>query len=460
MKALKCSACGGDIVKTHRVEGSGEDEEYIPIARCLSCGKEYDQYTREYYEYFSDIFVADMENTVFRLGLKGELRGEEYEIIGRIRYQEEEEYEVATWDEWLAVTPDGVNHWFVEEEGRIYSYEEYLPESIDLESESGYLDFEGKRVSREETGYVARIVHAEGELPWKPEIGEPAQIYEFKKDGYNFSIEQYEDEVSITRGEHISHKEIIEAFRSEDYLESYQNTVRMRKRYRWKALIYMSGILFSLAYIIWAISAGKMVPDVQKEKRVVTDNVLKQEEGGRAYLSRALCGPVELDRADALYTIHVGVDERVQDFHLEWQSYRIMLIKEERLKAVTGTAIPPVKLQETLADIDALEDPLESFVFSGDFWDEEGYDSDGYWHESDTADEKDFVLDDTGRYFVYLELYSQNRRNIDSVTVAVEKDVKSYRYFIIIVIIFFILYALNRNKSKTYNELPFEMSAY
>jgi hypothetical protein len=457
----KCKGCGGDIVKTHRVEGEGEDEEYIPIARCLNCGNEYDQYTQEYYEYFSDEFIHDRENTVFKLGLKGELKGVEYEIIGRMRYQDEEEYEIETWDEWLAISSDGVYHWFVEEEGVIYSYEEYIPESIDLETDSAYIEFEGKRISREDKGFVARIVYAEGELPWKPEIGEPVQQYEFKKDGFNFAIEQYVDEVSITRGERIPHRDIIEAFRASDYLEVYESTMQKRKRFKTKSVVYMTGIILSMAYILWALFSGSFVKDIRKNKIVIAENELKVEEGSRAFLSQVLYGPVELDRRNSLYEIRVNVDERVQSFHIEWQSYRVMLIKEERLTgALAGKVVLSVKLRNVLDEIDALENPLESFVFSGDFWDEEGYDGDGYWHESDTDSEKDFVLDDAGRYFIYLELFSQKQRFIDSVHVAIVKDVKSYRYFVIAIVLLMILFAINRSKSKTYNELPFDMAAY
>lgn len=459
-KALRCEACGGDIVKTHRVEGEGEDEEYIPIARCLNCGNEYDQYTQEYYEYFSDEFMHDRENTLFKLGLKGELKGVEYEIIGRIRYQDEEEYEIETWDEWLAISSDGVYHWFVEEEGVIYSYEEYIPGSIDLEADSSYIEFEGKRISREDKGFVARIVYAEGELSWKPEIGEPVQQYEFKKDGYHFAIEQYVDEVSITRGERIPHKDIIEAFRASDYLEVYESTMQKRKRFKTKSAVYLTGIILSVVYIFWALFSGSTVRGVKKNKIVIAENELRTEEG-RAFLSQVLYGPVELDRGNSLYEIRVTVDERVQNFHLEWQSYRVMLIKGERLTGVlAGKVVPSVKLKNVLDEIDALENPLESFVFSGDFWDEQGYDSDGYWHESDTDGEKDFVLDDAGRYFIYLELFSQKPRFVDSVNVAIVKGVRSYRYFVIAIVLLVFLYAINRSKSKTYNELPFDMAAY
>ncbi|HPB82925.1 MAG TPA: hypothetical protein PK200_12880, partial [Spirochaetota bacterium] len=92
IRGLKCTACGGDLGKSYRIEGSGEDAEEIPIAKCLSCGNEFDQHTQEYYQVYADMFIADKDLTVLQLGAKGEIDGIEYEIIGRLRYQEEEEY--------------------------------------------------------------------------------------------------------------------------------------------------------------------------------------------------------------------------------------------------------------------------------------------------------------------------------------------------------------------------------
>ena len=203
LKAIKCTACNGDLGRSYRLEGSGEDQEEIPIAKCLSCGKEYDQHTQEYYEFYADTFITDLENTVFKLGLKGVLDGLEYEIIGHIRYQEEEEYELSTWDEWLAVSSDGGYHWFVEEDGEIYDFEEYAPQSINLELSPSQFEFEGKKYSRESTGFDARIVFAQGELSWEPEIGEQMKCYDFKAGKYYYTIEQSEDEVSITKGKRL-----------------------------------------------------------------------------------------------------------------------------------------------------------------------------------------------------------------------------------------------------------------
>jgi hypothetical protein len=44
----------------------------------------------------------------------------------------------------------------------------------------------------------------------------------------------------------------------------------------------------------------------------------------------------------------------------------------------------------------------EFFNAQGDFWDESGTDSDGYWHESDLSSSTDFVVTKPGEYYVRL----------------------------------------------------------
>ncbi|HQO03623.1 MAG TPA: DUF4178 domain-containing protein [Spirochaetota bacterium] len=502
IRGLKCTACGGDLGKSYRIEGSGEDAEEIPIAKCLSCGNEFDQHTQEYYQVYADMFIADKDLTVLQLGAKGEIDGIEYEIIGRIRYQEEEEYELSVWDEWMAVSSDGVYHWFVEEDGKIFSFTEYAPEDIDLEADGNFFTFEGGRFSKEDTGFVARIVYAEGELSWEPEIGESVQCYDFTQRGYNYTIEQSEDEVSITRGKRVPHRKVILAFRKDEYLQKYENTMRKRKIYRRKAIVYVIMMILAFSLTMVRCFSGHEIPDAVDHQNliVLTNNVYKVEEGNGLYFSQILFPPVHLSSSpDKLYEMQVSVDKGIQDFRLEWQSYRLMLIKKEKIKAHLknrGAEIPqetppvtdpaePVKskedaagvaegvpvagnyghgggyfsLKNTLEEVDALQEPMESLSISGDFWDEEGYDDEGHWHEYTTSVDQDFALDETGDYYIYLESYSQNRRRPDSLKIAISDNVKSYRYFLIVFFVFLVLWIINHLKSKSYNELPFEVAA-
>ncbi len=458
LKALKCSRCGGGLVKSYRSEYDDEEEETVsvPIGKCSSCGQEYDRKTEEYYDLFADDLTADKDNSVFKLGIKGTLKGVEYEIIGRIRYQDEDEWEKCTWDEWFAVAADGSYHYFVEEEGEVHSYGDYTPQSIDLELDPSSIEFDGKKISRDEA-YVGRIVYAEGELPWKPEIGEPATMYDFKKDGAKFTIEQSEGEVSITKGEKLSYDDVVAAFGGEEHRKLFDETVTKRKNYKLKAVLYAaaSAAVFALA-VVNCLSTTP-VEGVMKTKYDLAVNVPVSESGQNMYQSEVLYGPFELNKGGALYTARVFVNDSIQKMKLEWQSFRFLLVPEDRLLKAVNHRMTPAALKDLFDEVDAIREPVECYTFTGDFWDEEGTDDEGYWHESDLSVEDDFVLEKAGRYYAYLELTSQKPRSSASIGLELTR-VKSYRYYIIVMVVLAGLAFWNRAKARTFNAMPFHVA--
>ncbi|MCX7680111.1 MAG: DUF4178 domain-containing protein, partial [Spirochaetes bacterium] len=435
-----------------------------------------------YYKVFAHRYTEGLEKSPFKLGAKGTLDGIEYEIIGRIRYQDEEEWEVDVWDEWLAVTSEGTYHWFVEEDGTIYAYEEYVPSSMNLDAEGNKFEFEGKLYSKKSTGFVARIVYAEGELTWKPEIGEPMQCYDFHVGKNHYTIEQSEDEVSVTKGKRIPLRKIIMAFCKEEYFEKYERTMLKRALYKRKARVYGIASLIAIVLIIYGCSSGHPIAGAfdRSTLRVLAANQPKFEEGTNAFYSQVLYTKgVKLDRTNSLYQLRLEIDERIQPLRQEWVSCRFFLINEKQYLALleqeksklaseqvsSDSGIPPKPddvisspLSDILDEIDAMPEPLESFSHGGDFWHEEGYDDEGHWQESEMLVEKDFVIDEPGTYYAYLELFSQNPRNVESIRVSILEDVKSYRYYVMALGVMLILWLINKVKSNTYNELPFPVS--
>jgi len=459
LRALKCPKCGGDLSKGNRTVYDEDDEEdvTVPVARCIQCNTEYDQHTAEYYDVFADDLTADKDSTVFKLGLKGKFKNIDYEIIGRLRYQEEDEYEKSTWDEWVAVAEDGSFHYFVEEDGRIDSYEEYIPQSIDMESDSSSILFDGRKINKSE-GYTGRIVLAEGELPWKPEIGEAALCYDFKKDGKHYTIEKSDEEVSVTKGEKISYGEVIEAFNIEKYKEQYSKTLKRRNSFKWESRFYIIGMIFSIIITIYSCSGDDAVQGVMSSKKILQQNSPVKDADGNIYQSSILYGPFDIPDGNKLYNVAVKVDEKIQPLSLEWQSFRFMLINENRLNGASGGKVDdPVVLKDLFDEIDAMPEPVESYIIAGDFWDEEGRDSDGYWHESDLSYDANFVLDESGKYFVYLELYNNKIKDVNAIAFTISKT-NGYRYYVAAFFIFFVLWGISMIRSRSYNELPFEMS--
>ncbi|MBN1532573.1 MAG: DUF4178 domain-containing protein [Spirochaetes bacterium] len=458
IKPQKCGGCGADLVKSYRSHYDAEEEETvtIPVAKCVSCGREYDQHTEEYYRVFADSFIQDKDNSAFKLGLKGSISGVGYEIIGRLRYQDEDEYERAVWDEWVAVSDEGSYHYFVEEEGEVYSYEEYVPSSIDLEAGPDSFEFEGRTISKR-NAYTGRIVFAEGELPWRPAIGEPVRCYDFKKDGVHFTIEHSEDEVSITRGEKIEYDTVIGAFGGESEKDKYARTMGRRKSYKRRAALYLAASVLSLAAAVMNCVTGDEVPGVLTASQILSSNQYQSEGGSASYFSQVLYGPFRIEQGDSLYDVTVFADTSAEPLRLGWESFRLMLVKEERLARVTGAGSDPASLRALFSDIDSFGEPVESYAVTGDFWDEEGRDDEGYWHENDLSASSSFVLDEPGNYYAYLELYNNQPRNPASVRFRIERT-SSYRYYLVLVAVFLVLMFVNRSKARSYNELPFMMA--
>jgi hypothetical protein len=296
-------------------------------------------------------------------------------------------------------------------------------------------------------------VYAEGELSWKPEIGEPSTMYDFKKDGVKYTIERSEKEVSITRGEKISNKAIIEAFGGEKEKQQHRNIDRKRKDYQKRAVVYLIGCIITFLLIVVSFMTSVPVEGVMKLKNELTSNILQIENNQKIYQSVVLYGPFEITKGGSLYNATVSIDESVRRLSHEWESFRLLLVSEERLLKATNNQSTQPAFKALFDEVDALKEPVECYSFSGDFWDEEGSDDEGKWHESDLSSDDDFVIEKPGRYYVYLELASQKPRPVSSVSVRIER-VKSYRYYIIIMVVLAGLVLYNRYRATTFNEVP------
>ena len=72
----------------------------------------------------------------------------------------------------------------------------------------------------------------------------------------------------------------------------------------------------------------------------------------------------------------------------------------------------------------------EYYIGASEFWDEEGRDSDGYWHESDLSASHLFRPDQAGQYTLYVAIDEATVSSIN-VEVTVKGDVWLSRYFVI-----------------------------
>lgn len=429
---IKCTACGSnDIQKTYR----DEDGEQVPVAKCRSCGTEYDRHSKEFYHYFADLFADDIDQT-FKLGTKGFLGGKAFEIIGRLRYQDEEDYEPDPWDEWVLISEDG---WFGylaeadddEDEG-FYLYQEYIPDSVDLYSSNDTIELNGKRFSKEEYGFDGRIVDFDGELPWRPEIGEGMRLYDVSIGKYEYTVEQTESEVSISRGEFYSYEEVAKAFGvEEEDFDHYEEKHEYRKSSLSKKIVYGVGLAVSFLLFAGVSLSDKSLPSVDKNVIALQKNQRMTETTGYYYQSSLLYGPEELKKKEQLYGFDLAVNQTLKRMNNEWVSSKVYLIKKEKLEKAFNkpiTSANSVALKVFLDDIDSLKQVVEDYSFSKDFWHETGRDSDGPWEESDTSGSEYAVMDDPGEYYFYQMIFSKNPHNLKWINIKTSEANSSWYY--------------------------------
>lgn len=446
---IKCTACGSnDIQKTYR----DEDGEQVPVAKCASCGTEYDRHSKEFYHYFADLFADDLDQTTFKLGTKGSLGGKNFEIIGRLRYQDEEDYEPDPWDEWVLISDEGWFGYLAEaddddDEG-FYLYQEYIPDSVDLYSSNDTIELNGKRFSKEEKGFDGRIVDFDGELPWRPEIGEGMRLYDVSIGKYEFTIEQTENEVSISRGEFFGYDEVASAFGVdvEDF-DYYEDKKEYRSHSRAKKLVYGIGFALSFLFFVGVNFADKSLSRIDKNSIVLQKNKIVREKTGSSYYQSAILhGPVLLKKKEQLYGFELDVNESIKKMDNEWVSSKVYLIKEEKLKkafsnAITQQNAPALKV--FLDDIDGLKKVVEGYSFSEDFWHETGRDSDGPWEESDSNASEYAVMDEPGNYYFYQLVFSKRPHSTKWVDIKTSEANSSW-YYLGALILFGLLFYYDR----------------
>ncbi|MFH2007892.1 MAG: DUF4178 domain-containing protein [bacterium] len=147
-----------------------------------------------------------------RLGMKAQLLGHEYQLVGRIRVKEKDWW----WDEWFLMSSNGFPLFLQEDEGEFSIFRVYYPTKPvnPRELEEGdkiKLDKDGEKMKVREKG-KAKLEFIEGELTWQAKPGEKFKYLDGRRDKQRFSIEWNRDEVQFLRGESRKAEKIYELF--------------------------------------------------------------------------------------------------------------------------------------------------------------------------------------------------------------------------------------------------------
>ncbi|MEQ1761868.1 MAG: DUF4178 domain-containing protein [Pyrinomonadaceae bacterium] len=138
--------------------------------------------------------IAESESPL-KLGLKGEFKGNRFELTGRAQLKHQSG---GYWDEWYATFSNGWVGWLAEAQGRFYlTFYQPLPQGVSLPSYDGLQlgQFVGEIPSQtplmvQEKG-VATSVAADGEIPYQLTPNEESQFADLAGKGNAFATIDY-----------------------------------------------------------------------------------------------------------------------------------------------------------------------------------------------------------------------------------------------------------------------------
>ncbi len=188
--ALACPACAGRVELANR---------FVKMVVCPYCGQTLSVEDNRLDP--TGKTAALMETpTRFSVGQTGNLRGQVFRILGRVRYEDDDGY----WDEWFLEFGDGAVGWLEEEEGEYtLSRRQALTSAVppfDQVRVGTSIQVNGQPFFVTER-CRARVAGAEGQLSFRARPGQPVQFVDGNVAGKLAAIEYGDEEVEFGVGE-------------------------------------------------------------------------------------------------------------------------------------------------------------------------------------------------------------------------------------------------------------------
>jgi hypothetical protein len=349
LRVVRCEKCGGQV----------QLRQGAASAECSRCGEavtlvEALRREREAARQYPNL-------TPLRLGMKAMLRGQEYELIGRLVLTTQEEGTTYQWEEFELISADGDVLFLEYDEGQWKLMEPFVPEkpigpqeiaglgkgsSVSLDGVNAHITDMGR----------AEVRFVEGELTFAATVGDTRGYVDATAFNQLYVVEWNEEEIEFYRGQPLSERELFLSFGLREQLAALDIQDRKRRSQQVFAVLCLGLSLISFIAFGIALSSGRVI----REESVAIASVPK--EGVRF-------GPITLNQA---------------------RVYRLVIHGSMR------------EASAWVAGVLAGADGRELLGTQRTFWDESGHDSDGYWHESDLRAQSDFVITKPGTYRIHL----------------------------------------------------------
>lgn len=382
LEMISCPNCGGTV----SIHGQN-----VKTVVCQSCNSVVDL-TAEQAAVIDTMKRRPKPAQPIELGMEGTFGRQKHQVIGWLRYKGWDDEDTWYWDEWLLASEKGEYRWlsYDSEDGFIFYRQLPIKEGFDPRNARLIPVPGGSAVVTERA--PAKITALNGELTWRARVGEQLRYIDAQGDGKQYSVEYSQDEIELLEGISLSAERVWQAFGREDLVERAQAAASARRHSRVLALIAaIFAVVGGLAIMCAAISGNGIM-----EQTVTLDSSAPVQQ----------LGPIEITSVGRPHELRLRVNS------LPVNSWAIV-------------------------SVTALDDrENEYYLFAAEFWDEEGRDSDGYWHETDYEGSYLFKPENQGSYRLNVELEEADTE-VSSVQVRVmlEESVWLSRYFIAFVVL-------------------------
>jgi len=385
LEALTCPNCGGVV----DIQGGLDVKTLV----CNNCASVLDL-TSEQAAVIGQMNRSTRPLMPIEPGMKGTFNDEVHQVIGWIRYEGWDDEERWRWEEWLLASSQGKYRWLsYDREDGFVLFEKIQPLAPFDPQIAASIQVPGGLAHVTERS-PAKVVAFDGELTWQCNVGHQIGYLDAQRGGVPYSVEHTKDEIELFEGQRLSDAEVWQAFGREDLVQKATEISHWNSAYSALALFCLLLACFSCGAMTWAVFSGEEL--AQQEFQMAKGAEVKT------------VGPITLTDPGRVHRISLFA---------------------------TGLTVG----NWAVVDVTARDMEGNSYyLFSGEFWDEEGTDSDGSWQESDTTEDFLFKLENPGDY--YLDV-SMEEATVDSlaVTVTLEQGVWLSRFFIIFLVISIVL---------------------
>ncbi len=202
--AIKCTNCAApfDILGGGRVQ----------TITCAYCHSVLD--LNDHYKVLSTFEKVPRSLSPFSLGMKGNIKGVEWTIIGWVHYKTAA-FPSEAWDEFFLYSPTHGYAWLVYEEGKL-SFSKRVRD-FDLltwkEKKPKTVFYHKGHYVRQESSYITYVEYVEGELSWVAKFGDKIQCWDYSGVRYQtLGIEKTHGELEVYHTQKLNKKDIYTAF--------------------------------------------------------------------------------------------------------------------------------------------------------------------------------------------------------------------------------------------------------